>query len=107
MRIDVHAHMTPETFVQMTPDDREGETYTLRFADEQTGDVLYSAQTRAGNYIPEQMYSAERRLRDMDARGVDMHVLSVPTGLLFYQMDAAKALSIARRTNNVFAEIVA
>ena len=97
MRIDVHAHMTPETCVAITPDDREGETYTLHFTDEQTGDVLYTAQQRASNFEPEEMYSAKRRLRDMDTRGIDMHALSVPTSILFYQMDSDKALGITRR----------
>jgi aminocarboxymuconate-semialdehyde decarboxylase len=107
LRIDVHAHIIPDSFVDISPDDSEGETYTLRFTDERTGDVLYTAQQRANNYEAEQMYSTDRRLRDMAARGIDMHALSVPTSNLFYQMEIDKAIRTARATNNAFAHIVA
>ena len=105
-RIDVHAHIIPESFVEVSPSERAEGVYNLRFTDETSGEVLYTATSRASNYIAEQMYSTERRLSDMDERGIDMHALSVPTSNLFYSMEAEKALKVARATNNGFAELV-
>jgi aminocarboxymuconate-semialdehyde decarboxylase len=107
MRIDVHAHVIPESFVEVSPSDREEGAYTVKFTDETSGEVLYTARSRGANFIAEQMYSTDRRLSDMDARGIDMHALSVPTTNLFYGMEPEKALKIARRTNDGFAALVA
>src|SRR5207302_1333378 len=107
LRIDVHAHIIPESFVEVSPSERAEGVYNLKFTDETSGEVLYTAQSRGANFIAEQMYSTERRLSDMQDRGIDMHALSVPTSNLFYGMEAEKALKIARATNNGFAELVA
>ena len=106
MRIDVHAHIIPESFVEVSPSEREEGVYNVRFTDETSGEVLYTARSRGSNFIAEQMYSTERRLSDMHERGIDMHALSVPTSNLFYSMEAEKALKVARATNNGFAALV-
>src|SRR5947207_5283146 len=106
MRIDVHAHIIPESFVEVSPSEREEGVYNVRFTDETSGEVLYTARGRGSNFIAEQMYSTERRLADMRERGIDMHALSVPTSNLFYEMEAERALRVARATNNGFAALV-
>ena len=106
MRIDVHAHIIPESFVEVSPSEQEEGVYNVRFTDETSGEVLYTARARGSNYMAEQMYSTDQRLSDMDARGIDMHALSVPTSNLFYSMEPENALKVARATNNGFAELV-
>lgn len=53
------------------------------------------------------MYSVAQRLRDMDAQGVDMHVLSISPLAFDYHMEAAAAVQVCRLVNDALAETVA
>src|SRR5437588_269294 len=52
LRIDVHAHIIPESFVEVSPSERAEGVYNLKFTDETSGEVLYTAQSRARTSSP-------------------------------------------------------
>jgi len=95
MKIDVHAHMIPEAFV-------DGDE--VRFPLDGTGEV-HTRPLRPVNFERETMFNVERRLRDMDERNVDMHVLSLQP-LFTYSLPPDQGLRVSRSINNAFAEVV-
>jgi len=69
------------------------------------GFYLRSPSARATQIIERLQYLDERRVTDMDATGVDMHVLSLTSpGVQVF--DAATAVSLARATNDQLAEAI-
>ncbi|MGH7845146.1 MAG: amidohydrolase family protein [Candidatus Binatia bacterium] len=97
MKIDVHAHYIPEKFF--------GGPGNVRVTREGSDEVLFSSGrgTASGKGI----YDIEFRLKEMDAQGVDMHVLSVlPPALFVNHIEPDKALAACRSINNAFAETV-
>ncbi len=97
MRIDVHAHMIPAPFIDGDqvhyPLDGSGEVYTLPLRP-------------MNNFDADTIYSVERRLRDMDAQGVDMHAFSLQP-MFLDGLPVDKAIRISRSINNAFAAVVA
>jgi aminocarboxymuconate-semialdehyde decarboxylase len=96
MKIDVHAHIIPEAFV-------EGDT--VHFPLDGSSEVETRPLRPLQNFEPETMYSVSRRLRDMDEGNVDMHVLSLQP-MFTYALPPERALPVSRGINNAFAEIV-
>ena len=96
MKIDVHAHIIPEMFVQ-------GEQAHIPRAGTS---AVHTIRLPVVNFEAEMIYSVPRRLRDMDHQGVDVHVLSIAP-MYFYQFDPAVGLQISQSLNNALAEIVA
>lgn len=106
MKIDVHAHFIPGRYIE-----REAgmpiSTYAVRIAGPD-GRVL---QTLPARDVPggdaEQVSNLDRRAHDMDALGVDMHVLSVSPWLFAYDQDPATGVQVCRLINDAFAEEIA
>jgi 2,3-dihydroxybenzoate decarboxylase len=70
------------------------------------GFYLGSPSERAQRIIERLQYLDERRVRDMDASGVDMHVLSLTSpGVQVF--DAPTAVALARSSNDQLAEAIA
>jgi aminocarboxymuconate-semialdehyde decarboxylase len=96
LRIDVHAHMIPATFVQ-------GDEVHFPL----DGGAPHVMPLRPmNNFDADTIYSVQRRLRDMDAQGMDMHVISLQP-MFTPSLPVERAVQISRRINNAFAEVVA
>ena len=89
--IDIHNHVTPRVFVEAI--EREGQWHTLG---PDVGEL----------HIPKFSISPEDRLAEMDAMGVDIHVLTINTGFFQYQLEATIAGTIADECNAALAEIM-
>ena len=107
MIIDVHAHYIPASFIDVGTINPETQTYTIQVTRPGSGEVLYSSESVPRGYDAEQIFSIDRRLRDMREQRVDMHVLSVPPFAFFYHMEAARSVAICRLVNEAFAQTVA
>ena len=83
--IDIHNHVTPRRFVDAI--ERNGVWHTLG-AD--VGEL----------HIPAFSVSAEERIAQMDAIGVDVHVLTVNTDFFRYELEAGLARTIADECND-------
>ncbi len=99
MRIDVHAHIVPESLFE--PFAARG----VQIFGLPRIDGGQPTPRQGGGFEVEQLYSIPRRLRDMEAQRVDMQALSVPP-VFFYTRDAAPALQLCRLVNDAFADIV-
>ncbi len=96
LRIDVHAHMIPAKFV-------DGEE--VRFPID-GGEPHVMPLRPLNNFDADTLYSVERRLRDMDEQGLDIHVISLQP-MFTSLLPAERAIPIARQINDGFAEVVA
>lgn len=97
LRIDVHAHMIPAAFVH-------GEE--VRYPLDGSDDVHTMPLRPLNNFDGDSLYSVERRLRDMDAQGIDVHVISLQP-MFTDALPVERAVPICRSINNAFAEVVA
>ena len=97
MRIDTHSHMIPAKFVH-------GEE--VRFPLDGSDEVHVRPLHSMFNFEDDTLYSVERRLRDMDAQGLDMHVISLQP-MFTYALSPERAIPVCRGINNAFAEVVA
>jgi aminocarboxymuconate-semialdehyde decarboxylase len=106
LKIDVHAHYVPEKCLDAEATGANGHIHGLRIVQEGSRQVAYTNNARNIALDPPQIYSIERRLKDMASQGVDMQVLSVPPFLFFYGTDPAQSLEQCQKINNAFAETV-
>jgi aminocarboxymuconate-semialdehyde decarboxylase len=89
--IDIHNHVTPRRFVR---------------AIEESG-VWHGLDGDVGElHIPKFSISPEDRIAEMDAIGVDVHVLTVNTGFFKYDRPADVARTIADECNEELSEFV-
>jgi aminocarboxymuconate-semialdehyde decarboxylase len=71
------------------------------------GDEPHRMSLRPMNNFPDDsIYSVERRLRDMDEQGLDMHVISLQP-MFADALPAERAIRICRQINDAFAAVVA
>ena len=106
MKIDVHAHYVPEKCLDAEAKGTGGHIHGLRIVQEGSRQVAYTNNARNLAFDPPQIYSIERRLKDMATQWVDMQILSVPPFLFFYAADPAQSLEQCQKINNGFAETV-
>ena len=104
--IDVHCHIAPESCLPMEAVGPDGRTYGLSVGRDACGATCPVVDGRPNaNCEPEQLHDVGRRLRDMDAAGVDVQVLSPVTYFYFYNLPAGECAARARRINAAVAEI--
>src|SRR6266403_1355404 len=84
--IDIHAHLMPQCLWRTV--DAGGDWYGMRFDRVPT---------------PKVRFTPEERLRDMDAQGVDVQVVSIHTPLFGYGLEPALGRRLARDVNNEIA----
>jgi aminocarboxymuconate-semialdehyde decarboxylase len=96
LRIDAHAHMIPAKFVS-------GQEVTFPVA---SGEPHVMPLRPMNNFPDDSIYGIERRLRDMDAQGMDMHVISLQP-MFADHLPVERAVPICRAINDAFAEVVA
>ncbi len=91
--IDVHAHISPESYIRAVEADREW--YGISGMSHQ----FHRA-------VPRTMWSPEQRLADMDSIGVMMHVLSTNAVFYCYDRDADTVAAMDRECNDYVAQLV-
>src|SRR6267142_4806791 len=84
--IDIHAHLMPQCLWRTV--DSGGDWYGMRFDRVPT---------------PKVRFTPEERLRDMDAQGVDVQVVSIHTPLFGYGLEPALGRRLARDVNDEIA----
>jgi aminocarboxymuconate-semialdehyde decarboxylase len=99
--IDIHAHLVPHALWKAV--DAGAEWYGFR---QEAGDKLAAVAgggKRNTFSSPKVRYSTEERLKDMDAQGVDVQVVSIHTPFMGYHLDAAQGSALARDVNDEIA----
>jgi aminocarboxymuconate-semialdehyde decarboxylase len=99
MKIDFHAHMVDREYI----DDLIA---TLKLTAEKTDDgkILYRHRGYTVSWARDEMFDVDARLRDMDAKAIDMRVLSLSTPNV-YPWPADRQIEVARKTNNATARL--
>jgi aminocarboxymuconate-semialdehyde decarboxylase len=101
--IDIHAHLVPQALWKAVG--AGGDWYGVRA---EPGPEL-RLTTGAGRRVPlasdKVRYGPEERLRDMDAQGVDVQVVSLHTPLFGYHLEPALGRRLAREVNDEIAAL--
>ena len=93
MKIDIHAHIADQEYLDDLVD-------ILGLMAERTpdGKTLYRRNGYSVTWARSDMFDVDARLRDMDAKGIDLRVLSLSTPNV-YPWPRHKQIEIARRIN--------
>jgi aminocarboxymuconate-semialdehyde decarboxylase len=102
--IDIHAHLVPTALWQAIEARRDWHGFRHE-PGEGLGTVVGDGKRTAFS-SPKVRFTAEERLRDMDAQGVDMQVVSIHTPLFGYHLDGVQGLGLAREVNDEIAGMV-
>jgi aminocarboxymuconate-semialdehyde decarboxylase len=101
--IDIHAHLVPKTLWQAAEAKREW--YGFRHEPgEGLGSFLGNGK-RTHFSSPKVRLTPEERIKDMDAQGVDVQVVSIHTPFFGYHLDSAQGRALAREVNDEIAAI--
>src|SRR3712207_864250 len=100
--IDIHAHVVPRSAWRAAEAKRDWYGYRYEPGDG-AGAFVSSAGKRIPFSSPKVRLTPEERLKDMDAQGVDIHVVSIHTPFFGYHLDAAQGLALARDVNDEIA----
>lgn len=98
MLIDMHAHVIPG---RLEPVGERGPR--VHRCDDPSARVLENGQMRFT--ATDAFWSAQRRIEEMDAAGVDAEVVSPMPPLLDHTLDPAEGLELCRRVNAFVAEL--
>jgi len=99
--IDIHAHVVPQSLWKAA--DARTEWHGFRH---EAGDglgTMVGGGMRTTFTSPKVRYTPEERLKDMDAQGVDVQVVSIHTPFFGYHLDAARGRALARDVNGEIA----
>ena len=99
--IDVHAHLVPCGVWQAAEAKRDWHGFRHE-PGEGLGTFVASGK-RTGFTSPKVRFTPEERLKDMDAQGVDVQVVSIHTPFFGYHLDGAQGLALAREVNDEIA----
>jgi len=102
--IDIHAHLVPTALWRAIEARREWHGFRHE-PGEGLGTVVGNGKRTAFN-SPKVRFTAEERLRDMDAQGVDVQVVSIHTPFFGHHLDGAQGLALAREVNDEIAGLV-
>ena len=99
MIIDFHSHIVDRPYL-------EDLITTMSLTSEQTpdGKTLYRHRGHTVAWIKDGMYDIDARLREMDAKGIDIRVMSLSTPNV-YVWPARQQVEVARRINDAMARI--
>ncbi len=103
-RIDVHSHVFPREMLDLIrarPLD-----YGMRFAITDSGEKLMRDDGHASPLFDE-FFEADAKIAGMDRKGLDISVISPTPMIYFYNIDADRAITAARVTNDGVANMVA
>ena len=102
--IDVHAHVVPQAVWRAA--DAGKEWYGYRHEPGEGIGTFTGGGKRTHFSSPKVRLTPEERIRDMDAQGVDMQVLSIHTPFFGYHLDPAQGRQLAREVNDEIAATV-
>jgi aminocarboxymuconate-semialdehyde decarboxylase len=101
--IDVHAHLVPRAVWQAAQAGRDW--YDYRHEPGEGLGTFVGNGKRSGFASPKVRFTPEERLKDMDAQGVDVQVVSIHTPFFGYHLDAAQGRALAREVNDEIAAL--
>ena len=99
--IDIHAHVVPRSLWRAV--EAKQEWYGFRHEPGEGLGVMVGNGKRTSFNSPKVRFTPEERLKDMDAQGVDMQVVSIHTPFFGYHLDAAQGRALAREVNDEIA----
>jgi aminocarboxymuconate-semialdehyde decarboxylase len=99
--IDIHAHLVPRSLWQAA--DSRREWYGFRHEPGDGIGTMVGGGKRTGFASPTVRFTPEERLKDMDAQGVDVQVVSIHTPFFGYHLDAGQGRALAREVNDEIA----
>jgi aminocarboxymuconate-semialdehyde decarboxylase len=99
--IDVHAHLVPQSLWRAA--DAGKEWYGYRHEPGEGVGTMVSGGRRTNFTSPKVRLTMEERLKDMDAQGVDVQVISIHTPFFGYHLDPAQGRQLAREVNDEIA----
>jgi len=99
--IDIHAHLVPRSLWQAAEAGRDWHGY--RYEKGEGLGTFVANGLRTFFSSPKARFTPEERLKDMDAQGVDVQVVSIHTPFFGYHLDAAEGTTLAREVNDEIA----
>lgn len=102
--IDIHAHLVPSSLWRAAAAGREW--YGYRHEPGEGLGTFMGDGKRTVFSSPKARFTPEERLRDMDAQGVDVQVLSIHTPFFGYHLDPERGRALAREVNDEIATMV-
>jgi aminocarboxymuconate-semialdehyde decarboxylase len=102
--IDIHAHLVPQAMWRAAGAGRGW--YGYRHEPGEGIGTVMAAGRRITFSSPKIRLTPDERIKDMDAQGVDVQVLSLHTPFFGYHLDAAQGRALAREVNDEIAETV-
>ena len=102
--IDIHAHLVPGSLWKAA--DAQQEWYGFRHEPGPVAGTVIGGGMRTDLTSPKVRYTPQERMKDMDAQGVDVQVLSIHTPFFGYHLDAVQGQALARDVNLEIAETV-
>jgi aminocarboxymuconate-semialdehyde decarboxylase len=99
--IDIHAHLVPQSLWRAIEAKREW--HGFRHEPGEGLGSLVGGGKRTQFSSPKVRFTPEERLKDMDAQGVDVQVVSIHTPFFGYHLDGAQGLALAREVNDEIA----
>jgi aminocarboxymuconate-semialdehyde decarboxylase len=100
MKIDIHAHIVERRYVEELTD-----VLGLKAERGLPGQVLLRRDGKTYAWHRESMFDIDARLRDMDAKGIDMRVVSLSAPNV-YPWPLPAQIEVARRINDATARLV-
>jgi aminocarboxymuconate-semialdehyde decarboxylase len=99
--IDIHAHLVPTSLWQAAAAGREW--YGFRHEPGDGLGTMVGAGKRTHFSSPKVRFTPEERMKDMDAQGVDVQVVSIHTPFFGYHLEPAQGRALAREVNDEIA----
>jgi aminocarboxymuconate-semialdehyde decarboxylase len=99
--IDIHAHLVPRSLWRAVEARREW--YGFRHEPGEGLGVMVGHGKRTSFSSPKVRFTPEERVKDMDAQGVDVQVVSIHTPFFGYHLDATQGRALAREVNDEIA----
>src|SRR6266699_2951024 len=101
--IDIHAHLVPKTLWQAAEAKRDW--YGFRHEPGEGLGSFVGNGKRTQFTSPKVRLTPEERLKDMDAQGVDVQVVSIHTPFFGYHLDSTQGRALARDVNDEIASM--
>src|SRR5438874_9088930 len=102
--IDVHAHLVPRSLWRAA--DAGKDWFGFRHEPGEGVGTMVGDGKRTHFASPKVRFTPDERLRDMDAQGVDVQVLSIHTPFFGYYLDAGQGRALTRDVNDEIAATV-
>ena len=104
MHIDMHAHFIPRNCLDAV--DSAGRHYGPTIVADEKGQERVTVRGQDRIPMTRQYWDPEARIKDMDATGVDVQVLSPMPSLLYYNLEPEACLWFSQRLNDGISQVV-